>query len=391
MRICDVTQFYSPVSGGVKRYLHGKIDYIVRETPHSHLLIVPGERDWVSGDHRSRTVQIISRRIPGTHSYRLLLNQEKIGRMLTREKPDIIEVGDSYQLAWRMTTLGREFGIPVVAYYHSDFPRAFGDALERRFYRFLAPPVRFALRKYLRRVFGRMDATLVASDRLLAKLEALGLPNLRSAPMGVDTNRFRPREENGQTRHAAGVPPDRNFLLYVGRISADKNTRSLLTMIEILNRQNGKRFHLGVAGDGPQRDAFQVAAEKRDDISWFGYLESDEEVARLYSAADLVVHPGTRETWGLTVLEAQACGSPVVAVRGGGSDELNLSDEQFLASSGSGEALAAAVERAIPLLDPGQRAGLARDVRTRFDSNVCYGREIDIYDEIIRQHRKSGD
>jgi alpha-1,6-mannosyltransferase len=391
MRICDVTQFYSSVSGGVKRYLHGKIHYIVRETPHSHLLIVPGERDWVSGDHRSRTVQIVSRRIPGTHSYRLLLNQEKIGRMLIREKPDIIEVGDSYQLAWRMTSLGREFGIPVVAYYHSDYPRAFGEALEKRFYRFLAPPARFFLRKYLRRVFGRMDATLVASDRLLEKLRDWGLPNLRSAPMGVDTGRFHPREENGQTRHAAGVPPDRTFLLYVGRISADKNTRSLLSMMENLNRDQGRKFHLGVAGDGPQRDAFQAAAAKRDDISWFGYIDNDEEVACLYSAADLVVHPGTCETWGLTVLEAQACGSPVVAVRGGGTDELNLSGEEFLASSGSGRALAAAVERALPLLDPGRRPALAAEVRSRFDRNVCYGREIDIYDDVIRRYRAQHD
>ena len=44
MKLCDLTQFYSPLSGGVKRYVHEKIAYIQSETEHEHVLVVPGPR-----------------------------------------------------------------------------------------------------------------------------------------------------------------------------------------------------------------------------------------------------------------------------------------------------------------------------------------------------------
>ena len=99
MKLCDLTQFYSPLSGGVKRYVHEKIAYIQNETEHEHVLVVPGPRTECVTSERSRIYFIHSPLISRTSHYRALLNLRAIEQILEREKPDLIESGDPYQVA----------------------------------------------------------------------------------------------------------------------------------------------------------------------------------------------------------------------------------------------------------------------------------------------------
>src|SRR6059058_3240893 len=108
MKICDLTQFYSPVSGGVKRYLHEKIDYIEKYRPDDeHLLIVPGGKTEVVSNARSRIYTIHSPLLSRTSRYRALLNLRAVEQILERERPDLIESGDPYQIAWKAIASGR--------------------------------------------------------------------------------------------------------------------------------------------------------------------------------------------------------------------------------------------------------------------------------------------
>ena len=82
MKICDLTQFYSPVSGGVKRYLHEKIDYIERHASrYEHVLIVPGGRTKLKANGRSRVYTIRSPLVSRTAQYRALLNLRAEGNL----------------------------------------------------------------------------------------------------------------------------------------------------------------------------------------------------------------------------------------------------------------------------------------------------------------------
>src|SRR4051812_42030120 len=115
MKVCDVTQFYSPVSGGVKRYLHEKLDYIETHTSRDQgALIVPGPKTKVEVRGRSRIYAIRSPLISRTGLYRALVNLRAVGDILRREHPDIIESGDPYQLGWRAVRAGRALKVPVV-------------------------------------------------------------------------------------------------------------------------------------------------------------------------------------------------------------------------------------------------------------------------------------
>src|SRR5689334_661216 len=99
MKVCDLTQFYSPVSGGVKRYLHEKIHYIERHAPrHEHVLIVPGAKTRLKANGHSRIYTIRSPVVSRSAQYRALLNLRAVDEILEREGPDVIESGDPYQL-----------------------------------------------------------------------------------------------------------------------------------------------------------------------------------------------------------------------------------------------------------------------------------------------------
>src|SRR4051812_15754133 len=133
MKICDLTQFYSPVSGGVKRYVHEKISFIQRHSPgDEHLLIIPGERTEMKSGERSRVYSVRSPLLSKRSQYRALINLRAIAEILEHERPDIIESGDPYQVAWKAISQARSLGIPVVAYYHSHFPEVFSHVAARR-------------------------------------------------------------------------------------------------------------------------------------------------------------------------------------------------------------------------------------------------------------------
>ncbi len=86
MKICDVTQFYSPLSGGVKRYVHEKITFLQRHRPgDEHVFVIPGARDEVRSGERSRIYTIRSPLVSRATQYRALLNLRAIDEIIERE------------------------------------------------------------------------------------------------------------------------------------------------------------------------------------------------------------------------------------------------------------------------------------------------------------------
>ncbi|HLW36496.1 MAG TPA: glycosyltransferase [Chthoniobacterales bacterium] len=346
MKICDITQFYSPVSGGVKRYLHEKLDYIERHTSRDQgALIVPGPKTKVEVRGRSRIYSIRSPLISRTGRYRALVNLRAVGATLKRERPDIIESGDPYQLGWRAVRSGRALGIPVVGFYHSHFPEAYLLASARLFGKRAAGRVMKLSRGYVRRLYNRFAATLVASDRIAQILRDWGVHNVHVVKLGVNIEVFHPGESDREpVRQSLGVELGRKLLLYVGRLAKEKNTAKLFKAIAMLNARAPGSFHLLVIGEGPQRKQLRELQGQHQNVSWIPYCAEPRELARYYRAADLFVHPGVQETFGLVALESQACGTPVVGIRGSAMDDLVFHDQNEWAAENSAEALTDAIQ-----------------------------------------------
>ena len=346
MKISDLTQFYSPFSGGVKRYLHEKIAYIRNYSPEDeHVLVVPGSKTEVTSNGRSRVYSIRSPLVSRSSRYRALLNLRAIEEILDRERPDLIESSDPYQIGWKAIAVGRALKIPVVGFYHSHFPEAYlkGTAIflgKRGTLRAMK-----LTRAYVRKLYNRFQATLVPSERLADLLSEWGVHNVRPVRLGVNTKVFNPAPDDAPaTRQSLGVEADQKLLLYVGRLAKEKNTQTLFRAFELLRMPDRNKFHLLIIGDGPQRNRVQKIRQRVGNISWISYCTDSADLARYYRAADLFVHPGVQETFGLVALESQACGTPVVGIRGSYMDRIICHDQGSWARENTAEALAGAIE-----------------------------------------------
>jgi alpha-1,6-mannosyltransferase len=346
LKLVDLTQFYSPLSGGVKRYLHEKIDYIEQHSSRDqHLLIVPGQKTKVEIRGRSRVYSIRSPLISRTGLYRALVNLRAVGEILRRERPDIIESGDPYQLGWRAVRAGRALNIPVVGFYHSHFPEAYLRASAKLLGKRAAGRVMKLSRGYVRRLYNRCSATLVASDRLADVLREWGVRNVHVVKLGVNVDIFRPDERDREPiRRSLGVEPGRKLLLYVGRLAKEKNSAKLFNAFAILNERRPDAFHFLVIGEGPQRRQLSQLREKHRNVSWIRYCAEPRDLARYYRAADLFVHPGVQETFGLVAVESQACATPVVGIQGSSLEDVIFHECSDWARENSPEVLAEAIE-----------------------------------------------
>ena len=349
MKIVDLTQFYSPVSGGVKRYLHEKIDYIDRHaTEDQHILIIPGAKTNLKTEGRSRVYTVRSPLVSRSAQYRALLNLRAVEEILKRERPDVIESGDPYQLGWRAVKVARELNVPVIGFYHSHFPEAYLRSSVKLLGKRATRRVMKLSRAYVRKLYNQHAATLVASERLAEVLRDWGVHNIHVLSLGVNIDIFRPDKSDAtKTRRALNVDPKRKVLLYVGRLAKEKNAATLFRAFEILERRWPNEFYLIVIGDGPERVQLRKLQKQRKHVSWICYCADPLELAHYYRAADLFVHPGVQETFGLVALESQACGTPVVGIRGSAMDDLILHDQTGWAVENNPEALAAAIAQFI--------------------------------------------
>jgi alpha-1,6-mannosyltransferase len=391
LKICDLTQFYSPLSGGVKRYVHEKIAYIDKYQPgDEHVLIVPGGKSEVSSNGRSKIYSIHSPLLSRTSRYRALLNLRAIEEILERERPNIIESSDPYQIAWKAISSGKALEIPVVGFYHSHFPEAYLRSAAKYFGGTAVEVVMRLARRYVRHLYNHFEATLVPSERLAQVLREWGVRNVRVVSLGVNVEIFNPTvDDTSATRGSLGVRQNQKLLLYVGRLSKEKNTETLFRTFELVTKRRPGEFHLLVIGDGPQRDRLLQTQNRTASLSWIRYCTDSADLVRYYRAADLFVHPGVQETFGLVTLESQACGTPVVGIQGSYMDRIILHEQESWACQNTPEALAEAIEasstKKLAIL-----GGAAAEVAGQFYSwPRVFEQLFCIYREVCAQYRQS--
>jgi alpha-1,6-mannosyltransferase len=390
VKICDLTQFYSPFSGGVKRYVAEKVRHVREQTEgDEHVLIIPGERDETTAGDRSRVHTIKSPLVSRTSRYRVLLRLEAVERILEHERPDIIESGDPYQMAWKAVHSGVALRIPVVGFYHSHFPEAYVRTAEK----FCGHTVtEFFLdfsRRYVRNLYNRFERTLVPSPALGQLLTQWGVRNVAQTDLGVDTAIFHPRPAPDEDPRAElAIPRDRTLLLYVGRLAQEKNTQTLFAAFRELVHRFPDRFHLLVVGDGLQRaELHSLQTACAGAITHVPYCAEAPRLAALYRATDLFVHPGVQETFGLVTLEAQACGTPVIGIRGSYMDRIIHSDQTLWARENSPAALAAAIEETSQQNLTAANLEATRAVAAKYSWAQVFTRLFDLYREVIDNYR----
>ena len=181
-----------------------------------------------------------------------------------------------------------------------------------------------AVERQLRAALGAADHVVCVAEALRREALALGVPPEKVTTLrnGVDGRRFTPGER-GATRARLGLPADRPLLLCVGHLVRRKGQHLLLPALAAAFPA-GSRPRLVLVGDGADAGALRAQAARlglADDVLFAGAVHPDA-LPDWYRAADALVLPSLREGWPNVVLEALACGTPVLATSVWGTPEI---------------------------------------------------------------------
>jgi alpha-1,6-mannosyltransferase len=337
---CDLTQSWSEVGGGVRTYLLHKRRHILESTPHRHLMVIPGAADSVVEEGQAVTVTIRSPHVPGSPNYRLLLRNRAVRHALERFRPDLIECQDAYNLPWAALAHRKRYpATALVAAYMTDFPTVYVERpVSRVAGRTLGGAVARLGYAYCGMLYRRFDALFALSENGgAAKLRSLGVPNVDVIPLGVEVGEFGPAKRSPALRRKLGLAEEQPLIVYAGRLDGEKKPDVVVEAFRKLPESLGAR--LALLGEGPLKAEIAELGDER--IILPGYVRSRPELASWLASADIYASGMADETFGISIIEAQASGLPVVGVKAGAMIDRVPSSVGRLGPVGDAETMAA--------------------------------------------------
>jgi phosphatidylinositol alpha-mannosyltransferase len=303
MRVALVTEFYYPHLGGVTEHVHNLARTLVQSGHHAIIItshVAESGRGHELGEldddpayiHRVGTSRVI-------YSYGSFARvttgfglRRRIREILRQERIDLMHVhgGLNPTLGLVAPEAARDLDIPVVATFHSWFHRSTLCQIFRR---------------PLQRRLDRHAAVIAVSQPVVEAHARYFDADWKIIPNGVDTAFFRPTS----SRHTFDRDPEPE-LLFLGRLDPRNGLDTVLAaMPQVL--AEFPEVRLTIAGDGPLRRVYErLAAPVARHVSFIGSVNGNRPT--FYSRADLYLCPTTKASFGITLLEAMACATPMV-------------------------------------------------------------------------------
>jgi glycosyltransferase involved in cell wall biosynthesis len=286
---------------------------------------------------------------------------------------DVFHAHHPFLLGASARRLARAAGRPFVFTYHT---------LYERYAHYVPLPRQMVARRAVRwsaRFADSADLVIAPSDFVARRLRTLGVRRpIEVLPTGVDLDRFRPGD-GAAARRALGLGAGDRVLLYVGRLDREKNLEFLLDAVARVTTPEARLLLVGRGTQGPALRRAADAAGLGSRVELRGG-SPPTGLPAYYRAADAFVFASTSETQGLAVLEAMACGLPVVAVRASGIEEIVTDGVSGLLVPEDAAAFAGAVDQI--LADGHLRAKLglgAREAASTFGSMALAERLVAAY------------
>ncbi len=335
IKTLHITNSYHPASGGIRTFYNALLDAANRHRRFVRLVVPGADTSIEEVGEFGRIYHIAAPRVPVIDSrYRWMLPHtyawrydSPLRRILAAERPDLVEVCDKFWLVYLSGVLRRRWipGVPV--------PVIVGLTCERlddnmRTYVSAGRAAQRACERYMRSCYvPRFDFHIAASDYIAAEVRRLLPERLRGrlyvCPMGVDFEVFSgPHRGCGvrqQLLRRVGGGERTALLLYAGRLSKEKNLLVLPQVLAMLAEHPRFDYRLIIVGEGPLVGelchSLELLAPGRS--LFLGHCQR-EDLAALYHAAQVFIHPNPREPFGIAPLEAMAAGLPLVAPASGG-------------------------------------------------------------------------
>ncbi|WGZ96390.1 MAG: glycosyltransferase [Candidatus Thiothrix putei] len=224
---------------------------------------------------------------------------------------DIIHIHTPFVAHYAGLKLARKLKLPVVATYHTFFEEYLYNYIQWLPKEWL----RYVARRFSRTQCADLDALIVPSTAMQQVLLGYGVTTpMTVLPTGLDQQVFA-AGDGMAFRQQHGIPIERPVILFVGRVAFEKNIGFLLAMTARL-RADIPDVLLVITGEGPAEKALHKQVQREGlagHVIFVGYLHRDGELQACYKASDVFVFASRTETQGLVLLEAMACGTPVVS------------------------------------------------------------------------------
>jgi len=197
----------------------------------------------------------------------------------------------------------------------TDFPTVY---VERPLSRFLTKPVASLLGRvcyaYCHVLYRRFDSVFALSENGgAAKLRSLGIDPVEVVPLGVEVGEFAPTRRDLRLRKRLSLTEGQPLIVYAGRLDGEKKPDVVVEAFRRLPREMGAK--LALLGEGPLKSEIAALGDER--IIMPGYIRNRVELARWLASADIYVSAMADETFGISIIEAQASGLPVVGIAAG--------------------------------------------------------------------------
>lgn len=261
--------------------------------------------------------------IPPLYSFQLPyyegleINVPSVLRMLKQVyeyNPDEIYISTPGPVGMLGMLIGRIMGTRIKGIYHTDFTME-SEAI------IAEPAISGMIEQYSKWFFNQVDTLLVPSGEYMQLLKERGYRHrhMERFRRGLRIEHFKPQNLPSKT------PSKQVELLYVGRISKDKNIDFLLHVYRKL-RSLHPDIRLTLAGDGPHLLELQENCSDLPEVNFLGRIPY-QELPQIYNRHDLFLFPSVTDTFGMVVLEAQACGIPTIVSNIGGPKDIVVHGE----------------------------------------------------------------
>ncbi|MBW4668995.1 MAG: glycosyltransferase family 1 protein [Cyanomargarita calcarea GSE-NOS-MK-12-04C] len=305
MKIALFTETFLPKVDGIVTRLRHTVDHLQR-TGNQVLVICP---EGGITEHKGAKIYGVSAfPLPLYPELKMALPRPAISDALENFKPDIIHVVNPAVLGLAGIFHSKLHNVPLVASYHTHLPQYlqhYGLAM-----------LEGLLWELLKTAHNQAALNLCTSTVMMEELSSHGIERVDLWQRGVDTETFHPELASISMReHLSQNHPESPLLLYVGRLSAEKEIERIKPILEAI-----PAARLALVGDGPHRQALEKHFAGTNTY-FVGYL-TGTDLGSAFASSDAFIFPSRTETLGLVLLEAMAAGCPVVAARSGGIPDI---------------------------------------------------------------------
>lgn len=390
LTLVDCNNFWSPSGGGVRRYHLEKMEYFKNQKNVKYHFVMHDDKTYTEqiGDY-AFIEHLKVPKVMGNWEYRYLIRSKPMEPILTRVKPDIIEIGSPYFMPRIILNIIKKHHLKskTFGFWHADFPityiKRFLDPLSEK----ISQHGEQAAWRHARKYYNQMSGILASSNIVVERMKNNGLKNIHFLPLGVNSELFNPQQRDSQLiAKYRGDNPDRLIMFFPHRFSKEKGLDILIKAYPLMCKALDQEPALIIAGMGPYENLAREAANKYKHVHFHGFIQGKEEMAKFYASSDIGFALSSWETFGLSLLESLSCGLPLVAANDGASlEHIQQSGAGFILENRTPEGLTNAV---VALADKRQKENLSSKARSYAEGLTwknCFERQLEIYQSGINE------